>query len=155
MPGSGISSCWKRFRLSVMGRTNLRDRKKERAKQRQKQPQGRNDPGLLHVGCVCGVAVLRDQDGGGPDGVLRLSPLEIVHGLVQADIPLGACVVFVIVSPLMDGERLLTVQIGTVDAAHQSIRQQKTAVLNGSQHGNGGAELPLQPRDRTAGSTAR
>ena len=63
---------------------------------------------------------------------------------MQADIPLGACVIFVIVSSLMDGERLLTVQIGTVDAAHQSIRQQKTAVLNGSQNGNGGAELSLQ-----------
>ena len=68
---------------------------------------------------------------------LRRLPLFVVGML-------GLDVLCLFLSSLMDGERLLTVQIGTVDAAHQSIRQQKTAVLNGSQNGNGGAELPLR-----------
>ena len=63
---------------------------------------------------------------------------------MQADIPLTARVIFVIISSLVDDKRLLTVQIGAVDTAHQSIRQQETAVLNGSQNGNGGTELPIR-----------
>ena len=63
---------------------------------------------------------------------------------MQADIPLGAGVIFVIVSPLVNDKCLLAVQIGAVDTAYQSIRQQETAVLNRGQNGNGGAELSIR-----------
>lgn len=153
-PLSGPSACWNRFRLSVMGRTKSPGQEEGQGQQHQEQSQGRNDPGLLDAGCVGGIALLGDQDGNGPDGVLRF-PSGDGYGLVQADIPSSACVVFVIVSPLMDGQSLLTVQVGAVDAAHQSIRQQQTAVLDRSQHSDGRSRTFPPGWDRKTGNTGR
>ena len=77
------------------------------------QSQSREDPCPLYFGGVCRITVLGDQDRGGPGGALCFT-FGNGDGLVQADIPLGAGVIFVIVSPLVNDKCLLAVQIGAV-----------------------------------------
>ena len=64
------------------------------------------------------------------------------HGCLQANILAVLREIGVIIPALMDRECLLPLQIGTADAAYQSLSQHQAAVLDWGQHRDSRAELP-------------